>query len=206
MVKPLVIVCSSGKYRSKCNPLIANTILPQQLIMRERDILRRIRRIADAHRKYRQTVSGLAGQDLVDKFQELPEEMRSFISQPVNRPYLELAMKLSEMSKERLRSVAATMGKDPNQLQKGGKSATLAQMGLMAEYLEGLPYLSEVLSLDEETWKGMEGLEQEKFIRRLNTKLKYYQKYNADADRWVSLAEGSDPRDHVYPVPLEALP
>ncbi|SFA94588.1 hypothetical protein SAMN04244574_01038 [Azotobacter beijerinckii] len=107
---------------------------------------------------------------------------------------------------ERLRSVAATMGKDPNQLQKGGKSATLAEMGLMAEYLEGLPYLSEVLSLDEETWKGMEGLEQEKFIRRLNTKLKYYQKYNADADRWVPLAEGSDARDHVYPVPLEALP
>jgi len=106
---------------------------------------------------------------------------------------------------ERLRSVAATMGKDPNQLQKN-KSASLAEMGLMAEYLEGLPYLSEVLSLDEDTWKGMEGLEQEKFIRRLNTKLKYYQKYNADADRWVSLAEGSDPRDHVYPVPLEALP
>lgn len=106
---------------------------------------------------------------------------------------------------QRLRSVAATMGKDPNQLQKGD-AKTLAQMGLMAEYLEGLPYLSEVLNLDEETWKGMEGLEQEKFIRRLNTKLKYYQKYNADVDRWVSLAEGSDPRDHVYPVPLEALP
>jgi len=106
---------------------------------------------------------------------------------------------------ERLRSVAATMGQDPNRLRQG-ESTSLAEMGLMAEYLEGLPYLSEVLSLDEESWKGMEGLEQEKFIRRLHTKLKYYQKYNADADRWVSLAEGSDPRDHVYPVPLEALP
>lgn len=105
---------------------------------------------------------------------------------------------------ERLRSVAATMGKDPNQLKD--KNIKLADMGLMAEYLDGLPYLSEVLSLDEETWKGMEGLEQEKFIRRLNTKLKYYQRYNADADRWVSLAPGSDSRDHVYPVPLEALP
>jgi hypothetical protein len=52
----------------------------------------------------------------------------------------------------------------------------------------------------------MEGLDQEKFIRRLNTKLKYYQRYNADADRWVSLAPGSDAREHVYPVPLEALP
>ena len=106
---------------------------------------------------------------------------------------------------ERLRSVAATMGQDPNQLKQNSK-ASLGQMGLMAEYLDGLPYKSDVLSLDEETWKGMEGLEQEKFIRRLNTKLKYYQRYNADVDRWVSLAEGSDPRDHVYPVPLEALP
>jgi len=105
---------------------------------------------------------------------------------------------------ERLRQVAATMGKDPNQLQD--KNLKLSQMGLMAEYLEGLPYLSEVLNLDEDTWKGMSGLEQEKFIRRLTTKLRYYQRYNADVDRWVSLAPGSDPREHVYPVPLEALP
>ncbi len=106
---------------------------------------------------------------------------------------------------QRLRSVAATMGNDPGQLQKkAGK--TLAQMGLMAEYLDGLPYRSEVLNLDQDSWKSMEGLEQEKFIRRLHTKLRYYQKYNADADRWIALAEGSDPREHVYPVPLEMLP
>jgi len=105
---------------------------------------------------------------------------------------------------ERLKQVAATMGTDPNQLTQN--NLNLSQMGLMAEYLEGLPYLSEVLSLDEDTWKGMEGLEQERFIRRLNTKLRYYRRYNADTDRWVSLAPGSDPRDHVYPVPLEALP
>lgn len=48
----------------------------------------------------------LAGQELIGKFLELPEEMKDFVSQPVNRPYLELAMKLSEMSKDRLRSVA----------------------------------------------------------------------------------------------------
>lgn len=104
-----------------------------------------------------------------------------------------------------LRSVAATMGQDPNQLQQ--KTAPrLADMGLLGEYLEGLPYKSDVLSLDEDTWKSWDGLAQEKFIRRLNTKLKYYQRYNEDVDRWVSLAEGSDPREHVYPVPLEALP
>ena len=103
-----------------------------------------------------------------------------------------------------LRNVAATMGADPNQLQKSDKK--LAEMGFMAEYLEGLPYHSEVLNLDEQTWKSWDGLAQEKFIRNLSTKLRHYQVYNADVDRWVSLAPNSDPRDHVYPVPLEMMP
>jgi transcriptional regulator with XRE-family HTH domain len=48
----------------------------------------------------------MTSQRSMDKFLELPEEMQAFVCQPVNRPYLELAMKLSEMSKDRLRSVA----------------------------------------------------------------------------------------------------
>lgn len=48
----------------------------------------------------------MTSQKAMDKFLELPEEMQVFVCQPVNRPYLELAMKLSEMSRERLRSVA----------------------------------------------------------------------------------------------------
>ncbi|MBD1226677.1 vWA domain-containing protein [Xenorhabdus griffiniae] len=104
-----------------------------------------------------------------------------------------------------LRSLAATMGNDPKQA-KNKQATKLGEMGLLGEYIEGLPYLSEVLSLDEETWKSWDGLEQERFIRRLNTKLKYYQRYNEDVDRWISLAPDSDPRDNVYPVPLENLP
>jgi len=45
-------------------------------------------------------------QQALQKFLELPEEMQNFVCQPVNRPYLELAMKLSDMSREKLRSVA----------------------------------------------------------------------------------------------------
>jgi len=104
-----------------------------------------------------------------------------------------------------LRSLAATMGNDPNQA-KSKNATRLGELGLLGEYIEGLPYLSEVLSLDEETWKSWDGLEQERFIRRLNTKLNYYQRYNQDVDRWISLAPDSDPRDNVYPVPLENLP
>lgn len=106
---------------------------------------------------------------------------------------------------DRLRSVAATMGADPNQL-KQNSNAKLAQMGVLGEYLEDLPYQSEVLNLDEETWKSWDGLAQEKFIRNLSTKLRHYQRYNADVDRWVALANDSDARDNVYPVPLEMMP
>jgi transcriptional regulator with XRE-family HTH domain len=42
----------------------------------------------------------------MQKFLELPEELQNFVCRPVNRPYLELAIKLSEMSREKLRSVA----------------------------------------------------------------------------------------------------
>ncbi|TSJ58811.1 VWA domain-containing protein [Atlantibacter subterranea] len=106
---------------------------------------------------------------------------------------------------EQLRTVAATMGTDPNQL-KQNDSARIGELGVLGEYLADLPYKSDVLNLDEETWKSWDGLSQEKFIRTLSSKLRHYQKYNADVDRWVELAKGSDPRDRVYPIPLEMMP
>jgi len=46
------------------------------------------------------------GQRATQKFLELSEEMQDFVCQAVNRPYIELAMKLSSMSREKLRAVA----------------------------------------------------------------------------------------------------
>jgi len=46
------------------------------------------------------------GQRAMQKFLDLPESIQDFVCQPVNRPYIELAMKLSSMSREKLRSVA----------------------------------------------------------------------------------------------------
>lgn len=105
---------------------------------------------------------------------------------------------------ERLRSVAAMMGRDPNQLRQG-RSENLSKL-VLGEYLEGLPYKSDVLGLDEEAWKSMSVAAQTQFIIRLNTKLRQYQSFNEDASSWVSLAKGSDPSEAVYPVPLESLP
>ena len=36
----------------------------------------------------------------------LPLEMQVFVSKPINRPYLELAMRLNDMSVDKLRGVA----------------------------------------------------------------------------------------------------
>ncbi len=48
----------------------------------------------------------MTNQRAMQQFLELPKELQTFVCQPVNRPYLELAMKLSSMSTEKLRSVA----------------------------------------------------------------------------------------------------
>ena len=106
---------------------------------------------------------------------------------------------------ERLRSVAATMGRDPNDLRQAN-ATKLGEMGLLGEYLDGLPYRSDILSLDEEGWKSMSVSAQTQFMMRLNTKLRQYQIYNQDVGSWVSLAKDSPPSEHVYPVLLESLP
>jgi transcriptional regulator with XRE-family HTH domain len=48
----------------------------------------------------------MISEEAVKDFLEMPAELREFVSTPVNRPYLELAMKLSNMSRDKLRSVA----------------------------------------------------------------------------------------------------
>jgi hypothetical protein len=42
----------------------------------------------------------------VGKFLDLPAPLQDFVCKPVNRPYVELALKLSELSVERLRAIA----------------------------------------------------------------------------------------------------
>jgi transcriptional regulator with XRE-family HTH domain len=45
-------------------------------------------------------------QQAISRFLDLPAELREFVSKPVNRPYVELAFRLSELSVERLRAIA----------------------------------------------------------------------------------------------------
>jgi transcriptional regulator with XRE-family HTH domain len=51
----------------------------------------------------------MLSEEAVKEFLELPLELRQFVATPVNRPYLELAMKLSSMSRDKLRAVAENL-------------------------------------------------------------------------------------------------
>lgn len=48
----------------------------------------------------------LIQQNAVTDFLDLSPELQSFVCQPINRPYLELARKMSDFSAEKLRTVA----------------------------------------------------------------------------------------------------
>ena len=48
-------------------------------------------------------------QKAIQDFLQLPPELQGFVCKPINRPYLELALKLSSMSTDKLRSVAENL-------------------------------------------------------------------------------------------------
>ena len=108
---------------------------------------------------------------------------------------------------DRLASVAARFSVDP---QAGGidKSTQLADLGLLGEYLQGLPYKSDVLALTQDTWTRWGTMRQVEFIDQLKKKIRRYGLYYADRDKWVDLAQSdsTDPSEMVYPIPLTDLP
>lgn len=104
-----------------------------------------------------------------------------------------------------LRSFMSVLGRDPNAV-VSTQATKIADMGLLGEYLDDLPYKSLIMNLDQDTWSTWSVQQQIDFQNAVKRKMRLYEIYNSDTDRWVSLAEGSDPADHVYPVPLDALP
>lgn len=110
---------------------------------------------------------------------------------------------------DELKSLAATISRDPEAARTatrtvGGRS--LADLGYMREYLEGLPYRSEVMNLDLSIWEQWPAQRQFEFINQLDGKVAYYRALHDNVDLWVSLDGGPIDGESVYPLLLEALP
>jgi len=104
-----------------------------------------------------------------------------------------------------LRSAAVAMGRDPSRLNQG-KAKNLEQAGLMGEYLDGLPYQSQLMTLDFGSWTNMSVGQTQAIIDNLKSLVVLYQRFHDDVGRWVALNPGAPDGDRVFPVPIDSLP
>ncbi len=110
-----------------------------------------------------------------------------------------------------LKAMAARLSRNqenPARLPGAGTPAdlTLAELGLLGEYVEDLPYQSEVLGLSLEDWETWPAERQLDFVHRLESKVQYYQALHDHTDLWVSLNGGPITGESVFPVLLDLLP
>ena len=103
----------------------------------------------------------------------------------------------------------AAISRDPektNTATQVGGGQSLADLGYMREYIEGLPYTSEVMNLDLARWQEWSAQQQFEFINQLDKKIAYYAALHENVDLWISLDGGAVDGDSLHPLLLEALP
>jgi serine/threonine-protein kinase PpkA len=101
-------------------------------------------------------------------------------------------------------SAAAQATRDPTQFSRK-PNQDLGQLGILAEFLDDLPYRSSIMRLTEEDWYRLSVGEQQALIDDLKSKIRRYKQYHDDVANWVSFGRG-DPGDAVYRVPLSMMP
>jgi serine/threonine-protein kinase PpkA len=106
---------------------------------------------------------------------------------------------------DEIRSAAAALARDPSKVGKR-EYRNLGETGLLSEYLEGLPYRSKVMNVSRDLWLSWSIGEQQAFLDDVESKIRLYQQFHDDVDRWTILSGNQSSGEAVYPVPLDALP
>lgn len=101
-------------------------------------------------------------------------------------------------------SASLGVARDPGRFSRN-PGQNLRQMGVMGEFLDGLPYKSDVMLLTEDDWYRMSVGQQTAFINRLRSRIARYEEYDKDTSGWESFGS-PNPGDWVYRVPLNMLP
>jgi serine/threonine-protein kinase PpkA len=100
-----------------------------------------------------------------------------------------------------IRAAALAAARDPRRI---GNLATLG--AAFGEYLDGLPYRSQVMELTERGWLELQSGGQRELLNALEAKLRLYEEYAATPSLWTQLGSGSEPGAAVFAVPLDQLP
>ncbi len=104
-----------------------------------------------------------------------------------------------------LQTAAALLSRNPEEVGKA-QVKKLADLGVLGEYLDDLPYRSKVMEITEDDWLSWSLGQQREFLDELRSKIRLYEDFNDEVSLWVALDDGRVPGDAVYPVPLIALP
>ena len=100
-----------------------------------------------------------------------------------------------------LQSAFAASARDPSTI------SHIDRIGpLLGEYLDDLPYKSDVASITQDTWLAMGAIGQRTILNNIASRLRLYQDFESHPELWVHLGHSKDDGEAVYPVPLEALP
>lgn len=100
-----------------------------------------------------------------------------------------------------IRAAALAAARDPRRI------GNLAALGsVFGEYLDGLPYRSQVMELTERGWLELQSGGQRELLNALEAKLRLYDEYARTPQLWVQLGGGTAPGSAVFPMPLDQLP
>lgn len=102
-----------------------------------------------------------------------------------------------------LQAATATIARDPNMVKQAKR---MADTGLIPEFLEGLPYRSQLMAMTNELWSSWSADEQNEFINTLDAKVEAYKKIHDTPEGWIALNKGDDIDEYVYPISLDLLP
>lgn len=102
-----------------------------------------------------------------------------------------------------LQAAAATTARDPEMIKK---AQSLAQTGLIPEFLAGLPYKSRIMDMNNELWNSWSADEQDSFLADVEARVMAYETIHDSPEGWVQLNKKDDPSEYVYPITLELLP
>ncbi len=100
-----------------------------------------------------------------------------------------------------LRATFAAAARDPQRI--AGAQRLGAMLG---EYLDDLPYQSEIMDIGEADWIAMGAIAQRTVLNSIEAKLRLYQEFQSNADLWVDLSGSRTAGEALFPVPIEALP
>ncbi len=113
---------------------------------------------------------------------------------------------------KQIKTLAAKMSRDPAAIKSSKQSSEqsigeqLDDMGFMREYIDDLPYQSEIMKVSLQDWESWPAKQQLELVNRLEEKIAWYKSLHNNAGFWYTPGGGAVNGNSVYPINIKMLP